>query len=216
VRALPFAVGVMIAAPISTPLVARLIIPAGLLTLAAGLFTLTTATPTTGVVHLSIGVFLMGAGMGLVIAPAGESIMSVLPEHQRGVGSAVNDTVQELGGSLGVAVIGSLAAAAYRTHLDHSHLPPAVLAAARNSIAAADATAPHTGALASTVTATAHDAFTTAMTHGFAIAALVALLGAVTVTLALPAKTRAGEPVTAPQLTNNLDSNDTYAALATA
>ena len=207
-RALPFAVGVMIAAPISTPLVARLIIPAGLLTLAAGLFTLTTATPTTGVVHLSIGVFLMGAGMGLVIAPAGESIMSVLPEHQRGVGSAVNDTVQELGGSL--------AAAAYRTHLDHSHLPPAVRAAARNSIAAADVTAPHTGALASTVTATAHDAFTTAMTHGFAIAALVALLGAVTVTLALPAKTRAGEPVTAPQLPNNLDSNDTYAALATA
>lgn len=58
----------------------------------------------------------------VVIAPAGESIMSVLPEHQRGVGSAINDTVQELGGGLGVAVIGSLLAGAYRTHIDHSSL----------------------------------------------------------------------------------------------
>jgi len=63
------------------------------------------------------------------------------------------------------------------------------------------------------VTATAHDAFTTAMTRGFAIAALVALLGAITVALALPAKTRAAEPVTAPQPANTRDVPDTRDAL---
>jgi hypothetical protein len=78
------------------------------------------------------------------------------------------------------------------------------------------ATAPHTGPLTSTVTATAHDAFTTAMTRGFAIAALVAFLGAITVALALPAKTRAAEPVTAPQPANTRDVPDTRDALATA
>ena len=77
----------------------------------------------------------MGSGMGLTIAPATESIMGSLPKEKAGVGSAVNDTTRELGGALGVAVIGSILSSVYTAHLTdaaagrlpirHSTPPPA-------------------------------------------------------------------------------------------
>ena len=147
VRALPFAVAVMATAAMSSSLVARLgiraVIPAGLTLMGSGLLLLTQATPATSYTFLAIGVAIMGAGMGLVMAPAGESIMSVLPASQYGAGSAINDTVQELGGSLGIAVIGSVVASSFRHSLDTSGLPGQLIAAARPSIAAADAVAAH-------------------------------------------------------------------------
>jgi hypothetical protein len=166
--------------------------------MAAGLLFLSGATPTSGVVFISVAVAFMGAGMGLVIAPAGESILGVLPEEQGGVGSAVNDTVQELGGSLGVAVIGSLVSAAYTDHLhaalSGTPLPAAVQATARSSIAAADAVGAQLTdihpELGTALTAAAHTAFTTAMTTGFTVAGIVAAVGAVLVAIALPAKQR--------------------------
>ena len=54
---------------------------------------------------------LFGVGMGLVMAPATESIMGSLPKAKAGVGSAVNDTTRQTGGALGVAIIGSVFAA---------------------------------------------------------------------------------------------------------
>ena len=60
----------------------------------------------------------MGAGMGLVMAPASTTIMTPVPAHQAGAGSAVNDTIREVGGALGVAIVGSLTVAAlYRNRL---------------------------------------------------------------------------------------------------
>ena len=56
---------------------------------------------------------LMGAGMGLAGAPATESIMGSLPPERANIGSAVNDTTRELGGALGVAVIGSIMSSLY-------------------------------------------------------------------------------------------------------
>ena len=61
--------------------------------------------------------FFMGGGLGLVNAPATEAIMGALPPAKAGVGSAVNDTARELGGTLGVAIIGSLFASVYSTRL---------------------------------------------------------------------------------------------------
>jgi EmrB/QacA subfamily drug resistance transporter len=192
VRALPFAAAVMITAPISSKLVARLgirlVIPTGLAAMGAGLLVLTQVTPTTSYTFLAIGVAIMGAGMGLVMAPAGESIMSVLPAEQYGAGSAVNDTVQELGGSLGIAVIGSIVASSFRHSLDASGLPAALIAPARSSIAAADATAAHAGPLAARVLDLAHQSFTSAMTTGFTVAGLLAVGGAVIVAIALPSR----------------------------
>ncbi|HWD86447.1 MAG TPA: MFS transporter [Solirubrobacteraceae bacterium] len=189
-RALPFGFAVMVTAPSSSLLVRRfgirIVIPAGLLSMAAGLFVLTSLTATTGLAHLSIGTALMGAGMGLVLAPASESMMSVLPVQQSGVGSAVNDTIQEFGGSLGVAVIGSIVSAVYSTQMHSSQLPAAVLHHASSSIAAAYVTAAHAPALADPILTAAHAAFTDAMTTGFTVAGAVAAIAALGLTFVLP------------------------------
>jgi EmrB/QacA subfamily drug resistance transporter len=202
VRALPFAAAVMVTAPLSSMLVARLgirvVIPAGLTGMGGGLLMLTQATPTTSYTFLAIGVAIMGAGMGLVMAPAGESIMSVLPAEQYGAGSAVNDTVQELGGSLGIAVIGSVVASSFRHSLAASGLPAKIIAAAQPSIAQADAVAAHAGPLAPHVLEVAHDSFTSAMTTGFTVAGTIAVAAAILVAIALPR--RGARPDAAPDV----------------
>src|SRR5205814_8459908 len=63
---------------------------------------------------LLFGMVLLAGGMGWVMAPATESIMGSLPPAKAGVGSAMNDTTRQFGGALGVAVIGSVLATAYR------------------------------------------------------------------------------------------------------
>jgi EmrB/QacA subfamily drug resistance transporter len=190
VRALPFAAAVLVTAPLSSSLVARLgvrvVVPAGLTAMGAGLLLLTRTTPTTSYAFLAIGVAIMGAGMGLVMAPSGTSIMSVLPAEQYGAGSAVNDTVQELGASLGIAIIGSVVASSFRHSLDSSRLPAALVTAMRPSIAEADAVAARSGPLAPHVLGIAHQSFTTAMTTGFAVAGIVAIGGAILVAFSLP------------------------------
>ncbi|HTX86156.1 MAG TPA: MFS transporter [Streptosporangiaceae bacterium] len=190
VRALPFAAAVMATAPVSSVLVARfgirVVVPAGLTAMGGGLVLLTQVTPTTSYSFLAIGVAIMGAGMGLVMAPSGASIMSVLPAEQYGAGSAVNDTVQELGASLGIAVIGSVVASSFRHSLATSGLPAAVVKAAQPSIAQADAVAAHAGRFAPYVLEAAHQSFTTAMTTGFTVAGTIAVGAAVVVAIALP------------------------------
>ena len=192
VRALPFAAAVMVTAPLSSVLVAKLgiraVVPAGLTAMGGGLLMLTQVTPTTPYEFLAIGVAIMGAGMGLVMAPAGNSIMSVLPAEQYGAGSAVNDTVQELGASLGIAVIGSIVASSFRHSLSASGLPAKIVVAAQPSIAQADAVAAHAGPFAPRVLDIAHQSFTSAMTTGFTVAGLIAIGAAVVVGIALPGR----------------------------
>ena len=159
--------------------------------MSAGLFILAQVDATSGYGVIALGIAVMGIGMGLTLAPAGESIMSVLPPEQAGVGSAVNDTVQELGGSLGVAVIGSIVSASFRHGLDSSHLPAGLIHAARPSIAAANAAAAHAGPEGQRLIEVAHHSFITAMTSGFAVAGTVAALGAVVAALALPRRSAA-------------------------
>lgn len=201
-RALPFAAAVLVLSPVSSLLVARVgirvVIPTGLALMGAGLLLLAAyVTPTTSYGFLAVAVAIMGAGMGLVIAPAGESIVSVLPTGQTGAGSAVNSTVQELGGSLGVAVIGSLVSAAYRASMDDSGLPGALLAPARDSIGAADAVAASVPD-ATLLTSIADRAFTDAMATGFTVAGVVALVGAIGIGIALPRHRHGADAIAPP------------------
>ncbi len=86
---------------------------------------------------------LMGLGLGLTSAPATESILSVLPPAKAGVGSAVNDATREAGGTLGVAVLGSIFTTLFAHQLSttaFAGLPARVAAAAQDSVAAALAT----------------------------------------------------------------------------
>jgi hypothetical protein len=83
---------------------------------------------------------LMGLGLGLTATPATESILSVLPAAKAGVGSAVNDATREAGGTLGVAVIGSVFTSLWTSSLDtgaFAALPEQAREAARGSVAAA-------------------------------------------------------------------------------
>ena len=84
--------------------------------------------------------FFMGGGLGLVNAPATEAIMGALPPEKAGVGSAVNDTARELGGTLGVAIIGSLFASVYSSRLGElltgSPVPEDAQRIARDSVGA--------------------------------------------------------------------------------
>src|SRR6201995_2462589 len=146
VRALPFALAAAALSPVS-PLLAkrfgtRVVIPAGMVLMGIGLLDFATAGVHSSYPPLAIAVAIMGAGMGLVMAPASNTIMTTVPAHQAGAGSAINDTIREVGGALGVAIVGSLAAAVYRSNLttvlDAAHVPAGVTRVATGSVAAAN------------------------------------------------------------------------------
>ena len=84
---------------------------------------------------------VLAAGMGLTMAPATESIMGSLPTEKAGVGSAVNDTTRELGGALGVAVLGSVLSSVFASKMSDAvsgvELPPKAADAAQDSIGGA-------------------------------------------------------------------------------
>jgi EmrB/QacA subfamily drug resistance transporter len=199
VRALPFAIAMAAVSPVSTILAGRLgsrvVIPAGIVLMGAGLLDLSTAGVHTSYPALAVAVAIMGAGMGLVMAPASTTIMATVPAHQAGAGSAINDTVREVGGALGIAIIGSLAENVYRsklgTALATSHLPQPVSHLATSSVAAADIVGKHLGGAAGAqLTTAAHTAFTAAMATGMRVSAVVALVAAIGVAFALPARRR--------------------------
>jgi len=92
---------------------------------------------------IAIQMVMMGSAMGLITTPATESILSVLPAAKAGLGSAVNDATRETGGTLGVAIIGSVYTSLYITRLTNgaAGLPHATLTAAKGSVGAAYAIA---------------------------------------------------------------------------
>ena len=196
-RALPFAAAMGAMSPVSTVLAQRLgsrvVVPAGLALMGFGLLDLSTAGVHTSYPPLAVAVAIMGAGMGLVMAPASSTIMTTVPAHQAGAGSAINDTIREVGGALGVAIVGSLAAAAYRSRLAGvmatHHVPAAVAHAATGSVAAADIVGRQIGGIpGNELLGAAHDAFVSSMSLGIRVAAAVALASAVAAAFALPGR----------------------------
>lgn len=140
---LPFPLTMVQVAPRSARLGERFgsgrVIAAGFGVIATGLFILGFVTPATPYLVVGAAFAVMGAGMGMTSAPATGNIMSAVPAGKAGVGSAVNDTARELGGALGIAVIGSLVSMLYRSGMDVSApgLSPQVSRAARESVGAA-------------------------------------------------------------------------------
>jgi len=195
VRALPFAVAMGVTSPLSPVLAKRFgdrtILPAGITLMGLGLLDLSTASVSTGYPVLALAVAIMGAGMGLVMAPASTTIMTTVPSHQAGAGSAVNDTIREVGGALGVAVVGSLTAAVYRNRLSarlFAHRAPgSVVHAAASSVAAADAVAKAAGrARGAEILTAAHQSFTMAMDLGMRVSGAVAIVAALVLAAVLP------------------------------
>jgi DHA2 family multidrug resistance protein-like MFS transporter len=120
IHSLPFAVSIAIGAPLATLIAQRVgttaVIVFGLVVMSVGMFIagqVKVETPYFGPVLISM--VLMGLGLAIVQGPATESIMSSVSLDEAGAGSAVNDTTREVGGTLGVAVLGSIVASIYTT-----------------------------------------------------------------------------------------------------
>ena len=112
----------------------------GMLLMAAGLFTFAMlADPDGGYLSVLPGILLLGAGVGLSMSPSTAAITASLPEEKQGVASALNDTVREMGGAVGIALIGSVLNSAYQANIEPatSALPPAVAEPANEGIGGA-------------------------------------------------------------------------------
>jgi EmrB/QacA subfamily drug resistance transporter len=137
----PIAVLSMVGAPLSAPLVRRFgpraVVGTGLLSTATGLAVLSRATPFTPLAVVLAAEVLIGLGIGQTTAPSTTLIMTNVPVARAGVGSAVNDVSRELGGALGIAVLGSILSSAYRGAIGArlpAGLPSAVTAGAHRSV----------------------------------------------------------------------------------
>src|SRR5262249_52410791 len=132
------------------------------------------------------------------MVPATDAIMGALPLAKAGVGSAVNDTTRQVGGALGVAILGSLLSSTYRATMDGTavvrSLPAPVTGVVRDSIGAAGAVARQLGgAPGAAPLAAARAAYIDAMGQTVLIAAAVAVVGALVALAFLPAHAKAPE-----------------------
>jgi hypothetical protein len=149
---------------------------------------------------------LMASGLSLVTSPSSESVMGSLPREMAGVGSAINDTSREVGGTLGVAIIGSIFATTYGPRivelLTPFGLPSEAVSAAEASVGAAFAVAEQTGDPAAA--GAIRDIASSSFLDGFQVACttvgIVAILGSLVAWRFLPARTATpgvAQPITA-------------------
>jgi predicted MFS family arabinose efflux permease len=192
VRQLPFAAVMMTLAPQSPKFAAKYganrVVAFGLCGVSAAMFLFTIAQVDTSYWAILPVVMMMAGGMALVIPSMTGSIMAAVPMGKAGVGSAMNDTTRELGGALGVAVLGSIVASRYGDRLAPALglLPggPAQ-AQAEQSLAGALQAAPQSSDPAAVILI-ARESFVSGMHLAAVIAGFVALLAAAIVYRKLP------------------------------
>jgi len=193
----PIAGVLMVAAPLSAKVAERVgtkvVVAGGLTAVAGGLAVMSTLSATGGYLPVLASLLVLGAGMGFTMAPATESIMGSLPLGKAGVGSAVNDTTRQVGGALGVAILGSLVSSAYGAKVVDAFRAGGVegsaVARARDSIGAAVGVANGIGGDAGrSLAAAARSAYVDAMGPAVVVAAVAALAGALIAVFFLPAR----------------------------
>ncbi|MFF9840792.1 MFS transporter [Streptomyces sp. NPDC013740] len=194
---LPLAVAQMLFSPRARLVVerfgAKAVCIAGMLAVAAGLACFALFDADTPVWVLELVFFVQGTGMAHIMPPVTVAVMQTLPREKAGSGSAINNTFRQVGGALGVAVLGSVLSSTYRGGIeDHLGAVPAGLRhAAGESLEATLAVAQRLGPAGRDLVVPAYDAFLHAM-HVTAIgSAAVALIGAVVVAVFLPGRTPA-------------------------
>jgi len=185
-RLLPIATMVL-GAPIAMKLMqrvgVRIVVPIGLSIVTGALLLLGTTTVDDGYGQLAIVLACIGFGMGMTMAPATEAVMASLPKAKAGVGSAMNDTVRQVGGTLGVAVLGSILSSTYSAEL----IGPGVPEPATEGLGQAVAIAQRLPAAAGgELLQAARVAFVESMTTTVLVAAAVSAAGALIAFLWLP------------------------------
>ena len=194
---LPFAAGQMLMAPRSAKLVRRFgtkaVAASGLLTVTIALAGYQLLGVSTPIWVLGVIFFVQGAGMGSVMPPATEAVMSVVPRERAGSGSALTNTARQVFGALGVAVLGSILAQVYRDQLNPhlTALPAAARDAATGSITATQTVASQLGSAGARLDSLANGAFVHAMHVTTVISAVITLVGALVVLVWMPGRAAA-------------------------
>ena len=145
-------------------------------------------------ITIAIGEVILAVGMGLAISPATNSIMGSVPISKAGIGSAMNDTTRQLGGALGVAILGTFANSAYISGVSVLKqqiplIPDAAMDAIKSSIQAAHFVANDARAVLfkDQILKTVDSAFVDGMTHAMLVGAIVMFAGALFALVVLPA-----------------------------
>ncbi len=204
VRMLPYAGTMMVIAPLSSKVVERFgskrTIATGLGLAALALVLMGSLSVNTQYIDIAWRFVILAAGMALVMAPATDSVMGSVPLAKAGVGSAVNDTTRQVGGALGVAIIGSIVSSVYGSKVGDffagKPAPKAAVDAAKNSLGGAIAVSknlagqpiPNAKQLAAGLVDTANHAFVEAFRWGTRVGAVVLALGVIIVLRWLPAR----------------------------
>lgn len=200
VGVLPLAGGLLVASLLSPRWSrragARTVVVSGLVAVGAGMVAAGWLTASTPYILLGVVLGLMGTGLGLALPQATNGILASIPREKAGSGSAVNDAVGEVGGSLGVAVLGAVLSASYRESIDAAivkagpaaeTLSGTTLGELADSLASASLVATRlNGSAADTVRATAGVAFTNGMTTALLLGAVVPFVGAMVVWFRFP------------------------------
>jgi EmrB/QacA subfamily drug resistance transporter len=185
VRLIPISIAMVIAAPRSAKLAARFgkrkVVAGGMWCIGIGIGSTALIGIDANYLLLVSGLFVMAIGMGLAMSPTTDLLMSSVPREKAGMGSAMNDTTRELGGSLGVAVFGSLLASRYSDQLaPHvAILPPAAQEAASGSLAGALGVAQGLGDGSNAMAVAAREAWVSGFRLSVLAAAVVVMLAGV-------------------------------------
>jgi EmrB/QacA subfamily drug resistance transporter len=166
---------------------------AGLLLMAVGTTVLAQLGSGSSYWLVLAGILPIGAGMALATLPATTDIVSALPAHKQGVASAVNDAAREVGGTLGIAVLGSLLNEHYRSALaDHAPAaaPGALVERAQESLGAALSVATRLGERGDGLAEAARHAFTGGAAEALYASSALLCLTALLLGVLIPAKPR--------------------------
>jgi EmrB/QacA subfamily drug resistance transporter len=200
VSLVPMALGLIAFTRASPGIVAHIGIrrsaPLGLVLMAAGLGVLAFQTADSSYWLALPGLLLLGAGMGVATAPATTAIVDGLPDAKQGIASAINDVSRELGGALGIALLGSLLNAAYRSGVDgvSAHLPAQAGEHVRQSVGAALQVARLSGPRGAQLADTARDAFLDGLHLALPVAAGILLVTAAALAALLAHAERGDQP----------------------
>jgi EmrB/QacA subfamily drug resistance transporter len=192
-RVMPVAT-LIVAAPLSARLTEKLgskiVVTTGLVIVAIALTVISGVEIDGGYGRVALALSIMGFGMGMTMAPATDSIMGSLPLAKAGVGSAMNDTTRQVGGALGVAVLGSVLASTYSAAMTPlvTALPPPAAELALDSVGGAARVAAEIGEAGAALVRAAASAFVDGMGNAALVAAGVALAGAVVSAVFLPSR----------------------------
>jgi EmrB/QacA subfamily drug resistance transporter len=223
VRLIPHALTMMIVAPLSARAVEKVgtkkIVLTGLLLIMVGLGLLSTIEPHSDYWVVISFFIIMAAGMAMTMAPATESVMGSLPREKAGVGSAVNDTTRQVGGALGVAIIGSAVSSVYASRIftlsGRFGLDAATTDEAQSSLGSAQRVGSGLGAQGQSFIEEANKVFVDAMAIGMRVSVLIIAIAFVVAWKYLPA--RATNPAASPgERTTDLDSEQDASSVAVA